>query len=343
MQRTIYFDYLRVIACFAVIVLHVSAMQIQNYSEPTFEWNVVNVYDSATRFCVPIFLMISGALFLNPEKKISLRNLYTHNILHIVIAFMLWSLIYMFFVYFSSGNSYEISTYLKLLLRGHFHMWFLWLIVGLYMLVPILRAIVQNRLSMEYFLFFSFLLGYVFPFVFELIKLFLPSLLPIVELGYMCFDKLHLQMFSGYTFFFVLGYFLHTTYFKRNIENILILLGVFATICIAVFSCFLFKETGFVSERFYNYETFLVAIQSIAVFLIIKRIGNTNSKIVYSISQHSFGIYLIHMLLYYILDIESSSQNPLIGIPLNSLLIFGLSYITILFLSHIPILKKWAM
>lgn len=94
MKRTIYFDYLRVIACFAVIVLHVSAGQWHDYTEPTFEWNVMNIYDSATRFCVPIFLMISGALFLNPEKKLSLRKLYTHNILRVITAFCFWSFIY---------------------------------------------------------------------------------------------------------------------------------------------------------------------------------------------------------------------------------------------------------
>lgn len=257
MQRTIYFDYLRVIACFAVIVLHVSAMQIQNYSVPTIEWNVINLYDSATRFCVPIFLMISGALFLNPEKQLSWRRLYTHYIFRIAIAFIFWSFIYACYVFTPN----EEPSFFTLFLWGHVHLWFLWLIVGQYMLVPILRTIVQNRLVMEYFLSFSLMLGYVFPFVFELLRLFVTPLLPIVELGEMCFDKLHLQMFSGYTFFFVLGHYLHTTILKRNIENILIVLGLFATISIAVLTFLLFKRSELVCDLFKNNETFLVAIQ----------------------------------------------------------------------------------
>lgn len=337
MQRTIYFDYLRVIACFAVIVLHVSAMQIQNYSVPTIEWNVINLYDSATRFCVPVFLMISGALFLNPEKQLSLRRLYTHYIFRIVIAFIFWSFIYACYVFTPN----EEPSFLTLFLWGHVHMWFLWLIVGLYMLVPILRAIVLNRLVMEYFLSFSLLLCYVFPFVFELIKLFVNPLLPMVELGEMCFDKLHLQLFSGYTFFFVLGHYLHTTHLKRNIENILIVLGSFATICIAVFTSLLFKQSDHDCDLFKNNETFLVAIQSVTVFLIIKRIGNTNSKIVNSISQHSFGIYLIHMLIYYMLGLTTITVNPIISIPLVSILVFLVSYMIVIAISRIPILSKW--
>lgn len=336
MQRTIYFDYLRVIACFAVIVLHVAASQFSDYSVPTFEWNVMNVYESATRFCVPIFLMISGALFLDPTKKISIKRLYTHNILRIVSAFLFWSFVYAYYVYTPN----EEPSFFTLFLWGHVHMWFLWLIVGLYMSVPILRAIVQNRLVMAYFLFFSVILGFVIPFVFELIRNFIPFLSQIVVMGEMCYEKLHLQLFSGFTCYFVLGYYLHTTHLNKNIGSILIVLGVFATICIAVFTYLLLKEKGVCSELFYNYATFLVAIQSIAVFLIIKRVGNVDSKIVYLISKHSFGIFLVHMLVLYMLGLTSTTINPLIGIPMLSLLVFIVSYLITLVLSHIPVLNK---
>lgn len=295
MKRTIYFDYLRVIACFAVIVLHVSAGQWHDYTEPTFEWNVMNIYDSATRFCVPIFLMISGALFLNPEKKLSLRKLYTHNILRVITAFCFWSFIYACYTFTPS----EGPSFLTLLLCGHLHMWFLWLIVGLYMLVPILRKVVENRRVMEYFLLLSFVFSFVIPFIFDLTKIFIPFLSSIVSIGETYINNLHLSMLSAFTFYFVLGYYLHTTRVNKRIENTFILLGALSSIGIAALTYFLFHLKGILDMSFYRYGTFLVSLESIAVFLLVKRLGNVESKIVYSISKYSFGIYLIHILVYY--------------------------------------------
>ena len=339
MQRTIYFDYLRVIACFAVIVLHVSAMQFSDYTVLTIDWFVMNVYDSASRFCVPTFLMISGALFLNPLKVLSLRKFYTRNILRIVTAFMFWSFIYACYNYIPA----EKPSFLTLFLCGEFHMWFLWLIVGLYVLVPLLRSIVQNKQTLEYFLITSFVFSFVVPFIFKLTKLFIPVLTSIVEIGEMYCDNLQLHMLSGYIFYFILGYYLHIITIKREIVNLLILFGVFAGICIAGLTFYVFHSTGVIDESFYKYETFLVMFETIAVFLLVKRSCNVESTIVSSISKLSFGIYLVHMLVYYMLGMTSTTMNPVIGIPMLSILIFVISYAIILLISRIPILKQWVI
>lgn len=337
MQRTIYFDYLRVIACFAVIVLHVSAMQIQNYSVPTIEWNVINLYDSATRFCVPIFLMISGALFLNPSKELYLYKLYTRNILRIIVALFFWSFIYACYNYKLNGE----FSFLTLLLYGEFHMWFLWLIVGFYVLVPLLRPIVENKLTLEYFLITSFVFSFVVPFIFKITELFIPALTSIVELGKIYCDNLQLQMLSGFAFYFVLGYYLHISTIKRIIENELILFGIFSGICIACLTYYVFRSTGVIDLSFYEYESFFVLFETIAVFLLVKRLCNVESRIVSSISKLSFGIYLVHMLVYYMIGMTSTTIIPLIGIPLLSILVFIASYTISFVLSRVPLLNKW--
>lgn len=340
MQRTIYFDYLRVIACFAVVVLHISTTrEFYDCTEPTFEWNVMNIYDSATRFCVPIFLMISGALFLNPDKKLSLRKLYTHNILRVITAFCFWSFIYACYEYSSS----EGPSFLTLFLCGHFHMWFLWLIVGLYMMTPILRLITENRRMIEYFLFFSFVFSFVVPFIFELTKIFVPTLTSLVEIGEMYCGNLRLHMLSGFTFYFILGYYLHTTHITRKIENAFILLGILACTGISGMSYFLFRSTSVLNESFYDYGTFFVMLETIAIFLFVRRLVNEENKLIYSLSKYSFGIYLVHMFVYYILGLTPTMINPLIGIPLLSLLVFVVSYVIVLLLSRIPILNRWVI
>ena len=222
-------------------------------------------------------------------------------------------------------------------------MWFLWLIVGLYVLVPLLRPIVENKQTLEYFLITSFVFSFVVPFIFKLTKLFFPALTSIVELGEMYCDNLQLQMLSGFTFYFILGYYLHITTIKRKTENILILLGVFAGICIAIITYYVFQSTGVLNEAFYKYETLFVMLETIAVFLLAKRMCNVELTIVSSISKLSFGIYLVHMLVYYMLRMTSTTMNPVIGIPMVSFLVFVISYAIILLISRIPILKQWVI
>ena len=74
-QRVIYLDYLRIAATFCVVVLHISGQNWYTTSVNSFEWNVLNFYDSIVRWVVPIFVMISGALFLDNEKELSVNKL----------------------------------------------------------------------------------------------------------------------------------------------------------------------------------------------------------------------------------------------------------------------------
>lgn len=118
-NRTLYFDILRIIATFAVIFLHTSSGS-WNMEDFNFDWNVRNVYDSAVRWCVPVFVMISGALFLNPEKHISIKKLYTKNIFRIITAFFIWSTIYSAYNYFIA-NDHNLIGFVLNILYGPFH------------------------------------------------------------------------------------------------------------------------------------------------------------------------------------------------------------------------------
>ncbi|MBR3027382.1 MAG: acyltransferase family protein [Bacteroidales bacterium] len=74
MNRVLYLDILRIMAIIAVVMLHVSAQRFY-VSFPSYEWEVRMFFNSMVRWGVPIFVMISGALFLDPQKKISLAKL----------------------------------------------------------------------------------------------------------------------------------------------------------------------------------------------------------------------------------------------------------------------------
>ena len=73
-ERNSAYDYLRILASFCVIILHLASQKINFINVYSKEWQVLNFYDSIVRWTVPVFAMISGALFLS--KEISLKKIY---------------------------------------------------------------------------------------------------------------------------------------------------------------------------------------------------------------------------------------------------------------------------
>ena len=84
-DRIQYFDYLRIFAVFSVVLLHVLAGHLwDDIGKPSFL--VFDYYSAATRWCVPVFVMISGALFLDPDRDIHMERLHKKNLLRLVTA-----------------------------------------------------------------------------------------------------------------------------------------------------------------------------------------------------------------------------------------------------------------
>lgn len=61
-SRVVYFDFLRIIAIFAVVIGHCTLSG--KLDVHSFDWSVSNFYFSVVQWGVPMFIMISGALFI---------------------------------------------------------------------------------------------------------------------------------------------------------------------------------------------------------------------------------------------------------------------------------------
>ena len=109
-NRVIYADILRVIATLAVMIIHVSATNYRDLSPHSYEWNMISMYDSLVRWCVPMFVMLSGMFFLNPKKPLSIKKLYTKYIYRIALALLVWGSIYQ--LYKGINKTYDRSSFL---------------------------------------------------------------------------------------------------------------------------------------------------------------------------------------------------------------------------------------
>ena len=174
-KRIIYADLLRIIATFAVIVLHVSASKWYDTPVKDFNWQVYNLYDSLVRWSVPVFVMLSGMFFLNPNKEIDFKKLFCKYILRILLAIVFWGLFYQFSDIFSKFILHHETISLKKIVVAcakipfgppYYHLWYLYMLIGLYLLSPIYRIFSKSATEkqFQYLLILFFTLGLCLPF-----------------------------------------------------------------------------------------------------------------------------------------------------------------------------------
>ena len=160
-KRIVYLDLLRIFACIAVIVIHVSASNMEAVAIGSSAWRTFNIYDSFARLSVPAFVMITGMFMLDTSKALTMKQLYLNYVLKMLALWIVWELFYAL-VHFSNMNytlnAESLSLFIKTVYEGHFHLWYLPMLVGLYISTPILRAITEkdDRKLIEYFILLFF-------------------------------------------------------------------------------------------------------------------------------------------------------------------------------------------
>ena len=337
-NRIQYVDVLRVIAAFAVVVIHVCDRFFSETDLTGLDWNVMNFYDSLSRFAVPVFVMISGALFLNPDRELSIKKLYSKNILRIVTAFVFWSAIYAFVT--AEGTGERVNAFLK----GPTHFWYVFVVVGLYICTPILREIAKDDKLLRYFLIAAFVTAVLIPCVLEVVSF--------EPLDYV-YKKAQLKLFSGYSGYFLLGYYLSKLRLKKRYMLLFAAAGIGGFVVTVIGTRFFSLRNGTAFESLYSNFTPNVLAQGIAVFMFVrmaleKREFREDSPVWQTIgffAKNSFGIYLIHILVLSLteryLHFTAMSFSPILSVPILALSAFLLSCAVSFCLKKIPIVNRY--
>lgn len=343
--RTIYFDFLRIFAIFAIVMLHVSGGWFSNVDIGSLNWWVANLLDGVTRFAVPVFVMISGAIFLN--REISVRKLYAKYILRMVVAFVFWSVLYAVI----TDPAANIKGMIVNILYGHYHMWFIYMIVGLYMMVPILRKIVEDQKATQYFLVLAFLFCFLLPQVVDVLNVLPESFALLGEICNTVVTKFKIDLFGGFAIYFVAGYYLNNIEISLKHRRIIYVLGVVGYAMTVVCTYLLCVWHGVANELFYGSFTVNIALFTIAVFVFGKYecgridLSERMEKIISKLSKWTFGAYLVHALIlsivWELLPIEVESINAIVGIPVISVGVFGVSMFVSAVLNRIPFLRSY--
>ena len=305
--RIFFAEQLRALAIFAVIILHNAADYGDQYGEvPMSHWWAGTAWNGLVRFCVPMFVILSGAFLLKPGKEVSIREVFYKRLPKILLPLIFWSTIYILYDGFHSEkgiNGINIPATLKTFYEGPvaYHLWFLYMLIGIYLLYPIINLFINSakEVHIRYFLIVWFIAN---------------SILGILESQFDLSTGIDLSFFTGYVGYFVLGYYLYVHPFTQRQLNTAYLLGILGFIISVFFPIILIKLTGENPNSLIESDfTPDIVLSEIGLFLWFKnRPYNELSwrpvkKFVGEISKESFGIYLVHVLVMEIIFSEDRS------------------------------------
>ena len=287
-------------------------------------------------WAVPTFVMVTGALLLNPEKEITYQKLYGKYILRIVLALAVFGLIFRCFDIVMNGEAWSVTGVLQglwnvMIGKSWAHLWYLYLLIGIYLLLPFYRKIAASSSTKEIW----YLLGIYALFI---------SILPLT--GMVNVDlAFYIHTSTIYPFYLFLGWAISSG--KLNISKlggaILFVVGTLLLITVVRY-----RYMNGVEElaKLLNYSSVFVILQCMGLFALLKRDQNSEDsvtfgkKILLSIDKCSFGIYLIHMI-FIRLVLRYWEVNPfsygIWMILLFSIGVFIVSWIAVRIIRCVPI------
>jgi surface polysaccharide O-acyltransferase-like enzyme len=400
---------LRVMSMFSVIMLHTaSPLLLQRGVFPMTDWIFADVYNAISRYCVPVFVMITGALLLHRDHQLTF--FLQKRIGNILFPFLFWSFIYIIYsVYvnripfsldyrnniillfnkvgsdiyanpyliclivagyfmicfispYLSKTSEQSFTYIiffttiflsaflffrslpsgytgyilafiwnQLKNGSYYHLWYIYMLIGLYLTIPILSKFTKhaNKKEKIYFLtiwFISILIT----------KPYFSELNP----------SINLNSFSGYIGYLVLGHFLVHEKISLSGSPTFPWLIFFSFVIIISSGTYYTNKSDDNNTIFYEPLGPFVVLLSLCVFLIAKQTVMKFNKVVrYLIEKadrHLFGIYLCHALVLSLLNIlgfNFTFCQPVVSIPLVSIICFLITWALVFCLSKLPLFK----
>lgn len=325
------FDCLRVLAALAVIWLHVSSGVATTRPDlASLAWWTGNVADAFSRWCVPVFVMISGGLLLDQPGNAEPLPFYRKRALRLLPPLLFWSAVYLLYRSCSEA-SFNWSVAARSLLAGapYFHLWYLCMILGLYLFTPFLTVLVAALERRSLWL----LIGLCF---------FLTSVHWLLE-GRPSTLWLSAISYIGY---FLAGYALSRPGVALPAAR-LVTGFLLAGLAVAGGTALLLPWIGPRSwNLMYHYLNPLVVSMAFCVFLLFVQRAVFPPAVlrwVNRLAPLSLGIYLLHPLWMRVLDtlgITGFLWHPLFGIPAMTLSAFVLSAFAAAWLRRIPFLRR---
>ena len=341
-KKNVQYESVRALAAIAVIIIHTFNSAILLFGEDASIAKVI-IYRcimNSMWWAVPCFVMLSGTLLLNSDKKISLKKLYGKYIFRMLVVLFVFGTGFAWLeLFFESRtvNIREIVFAFKNMLLGNTwsHMWYVYCLVCLYLLLPLFKIIADyaSDKELKYILCILLAIGTVL------------QLLKDLDVDFVWAGYLHIN--TIYPFWFLLGA-AHNRGILSMKKGTTVL--IFCVVSAVLIAASIVEEVMSVSlKAFWGYGSIIVVFQAITLYKLLIKTNAFNkfvSKILLEIADKSFGIYIVHMIfinfVYKVLKFNPFDTSS--GIISGFILVFAnliISFVIASIMRKIPIIKKY--
>ena len=308
-KRYPYLDLLRCLAIFFVVVLHVMTPVLTNQGlYGSTSWYVCLFQNSLNRAGVPLFLMISGCLMLRDARTLAVGRFYKKRLPRLLLPLAVWNGIYYIAHALRAGEALSPVEYLRQLLNNgsSYHFWFVYTLLGIYLIAPFLKRMVDAAGVREQLILLA-------------IVLFPGAIRPWLNMAGPIYIFLFDPLMESYLGSFLLGYLLGSQRLSKKVRAGIYLGGV---------AGFLIGSVGNLvtasPERIplpfnmaYGLNHYLVAG---AIFVLVRTFFETHeaglarlTKPLASLSGLVFGVYWVHVIA---LDLAGGFLGTAMPLPL---------------------------
>ena len=355
-QHIVWLDVVRFIAMFTVVCCHCTdPFNFYPGTAPNIGeiklWGAI--YGSVLRPCVPLFVMITGALLLPVRGDTS--TFYKKRIPRVFYPFLIWSVLYNLFPWITGllglnpqiildffpyageevmQQSFSVSLEYILMIPFNFsilavHMWYIYLLIGLYLYLPVFSAWVEKaseRAKLMFLLAWGVTL--LLPYYYQFVSNYLWGTCSWNSFGM-------LYAFAGFNGYLLLGHYLKNLEWSLK-KTLAIGIPMFAVGYAVTFLGFrhitaLPEYTDEMLELFFTYCSLNVVMMTIPVLMLAKKVkvnSERMKKALANLTVCGFGIYMIHYFFTGPSVVLMRAINMPIGlqIPVAAILAFAVSW-----------------
>lgn len=325
----------RFIAIVLMVLTHAAGPGFYSFGP---HWNVIVAYEAIAHTAVPLFFMISGALLVSREEPVF--TFYRKRYARIFPSLVFWSLLYIPVVSRWPDAPAHLTPISILHGPVSFHLWFVYTIASLYLLMPLLTAF-YVRASQSLKIVAIVLAG--------LSQIYDPFFVGVLHVNF----GVDLHLLPQYTVYLLAGAYVYEH--KPRISKSKTVIALIATLSMLfwVGTFILIRHDSIQHdaprEFFMNYNSLNITVFAVTVFALLIAIPLKRVPwVITDVADRSFGIYLVHWFFLgawlfgsFGFFFKWDTFNPIVSVPMVAATGIVLSYAVCFFLSKVPIFRRF--
>ncbi len=339
-NQNVRLSYFRAFACIGIVLLHTTFTSRMLYADYISERQIFvsDTICNMLMWCVPGFIMVTGILLLNPERKVTLKKAVKKYAWRILKALLIFQIVYKLIDTVIANENITVGTFASIFENfitagGTSLLWYLYMLIGMYLMIPFFKKIVDSSTNHELNMLMVIMLAFL-------------SVMPLSEIfGYKI--GFYIPVYTVYPCYLFLGYMIYRKTFAISRMSGWILLLVNSAVIIGT-SIYASNGSNLDLGSLWSYSSIFIVLQSVGICELFvdsdRKLPNILNRVVLDFDKCSFGIYLIHIIFVKMI-LKNYGFNPyenggFIAIVALVICITAASYIITKAFKLIPIVKN---